>query len=497
MSGNGPREAPFREGREKVTGFSNPRYAVESVTLSRGGAGFGSSMDLEAVAFPVPDTVEVLRPPTATLVLGPRGASARAEKFRARPRLSYLDLGDAPPPPPATAREASLIGSLLNLAPPEAGAPTYDRYADPPRHRFPAASEETRDAVEAKNALFFWTEKTPNRVVALPTAVSGGVRRDVPLTPPLLGRLALAGGACGATTRALTSPLDRRKTRAQAGLDGEAGDAWGGVDASAAAGFSLGAGSFGTYEALKRFLPAAAVALGGAAAPVRFETPLLLAASAGAVAVSVAVAAPFESARAAVMSGKEASLGDAFAAATDGVGVRGLWSGAPALFARELPFTVAKLLVYAAAQEALLASVPAARERPEFGFAVSLSAGVLAGLAAAILSAPADTVVTQLAAGGHGSDWRAALADVWEGAESPSDRARALWAGTPARCAQMAVLVTAQFVLFDVMRTALAVAPKDLSLALDVFSDRLQFYEGWDEVSEAWVDALSEVGDLL
>ena len=196
------------------------------------------------------------------------------------------------------------------------------------------------------------------------------------------------------------------------------------------------------------------------------------------------------------MSGAADDLPAALRAATaDGWG--GLWSGAPALFARELPFTMAKLLVYAAAQDAILASVPAARERPEFGFAVSLGSGILAGLAAAVLSAPADTVVTQLASGGHGSDWRAALNDVWAGVDDAAARAGRLWAGTPARCAQMAVLVTAQFVLFDVMRAGLAVSPKDLSLALDVFSDRIAFYEGWDQASETWRDSLADLGDLL
>ena len=105
----------------------------------------------------------------------------------------------------------------------------------------------------------------------------------------------------------------------------------------------------------------------------------------------------------------------------------------------------AKLLVYASAQEACLAAVPAARERPLVGLAVSLASGILAGLAGAVCSAPADTVITQLAAGGHGSDWRAALDDVLRGASTTTDKLKALWAGTPQRCVALAVLVTAQF----------------------------------------------------
>ena len=58
---------------------------------------------------------------------------------------------------------------------------------------------------------------------------------------------------------------------------------------------------------------------------------------------------------------------------------RGLWAGAAPLFARELPFTLAKFVVYANAQTALLAFVPAARERPLVGLAVSLVSGIAAG----------------------------------------------------------------------------------------------------------------------
>ena len=35
----------------------------------------------------------------------------------------------------------------------------------------------------------------------------------------------------------------------------------------------------------------------------------------------------------------------------------------------------------------------------------------------------------------------------------------------------------------------------DLSLILDVFADRLDFYAGWDEISASWVDAFEEIVD--
>ena len=156
----------------------------------------------------------------------------------------------------------------------------------------------------------------------------------------------------------------------------------------------------------------------------------------------------------------------------------------PALMGRELPFGVTKLLVYASTQDALLSVAPAARERPLFALLVSLASGLVAGSMAGLTSQPADTVVTRLTTGGFGRDWRAALTDVLSGAESdkPADQAKVLYAGVRQRCLALAIIVTAQFIIFDGLRTLLAVSKDDLSLILDVFEDRLDFYSAWDEV---------------
>ena len=161
-----------------------------------------------------------------------------------------------------------------------------------------------------------------------------------------------------------------------------------------------------------------------------------------------------------------------------------LWDGLPALMGRELPFGVTKLLVYASTQDALLSVAPAARERPLFALLVSLASGLVAGSMAGLTSHPADTVVTRLTTGGFGRDWRAALTDVLSGAESdkPADQAKVLYAGVRQRCLALAIIVTAQFIIFDGLRTLLAVSKDDLSLILDVFEDRLDFYSAWDEV---------------
>ena len=416
----------------------------------------------------------------------------------------------------------------------------------------------------------------------------------------LIARLTMAGGLCAAVTRAVTSPIELRKTRAQAAsarpvdqhahaaaaadaaaaappsaaapttatsagsvaadnasmpiattgpADPHSDSIWLGVDASFFTGLGLGAGSFGTFELLKRTLPPLAASTLGPAAPADLATPILLTACLAQAAMSAVCASPFETAKARIMSGGgrpgapttlAAALqqimteppansaataqtaedgGDAAISSSSSGGGGGdggggappqhvqmrwdaarLWDGLPALLLRELPFGVTKLLVFAATQDALLTQVPAARERPVFSLAVSLIAGLASGLMSALVSHPADTVVTRLATGGFGRDARGALQSVLADADPPGDRqaqARVLYAGVSQRCASQAIIVMSQFVLFDGLRAAFAVSKDDLSLVLDIFKDRLDFYEGWDTISGAWVDAIDNLDSDL
>ena len=63
--------------------------------------------------------------------------------------------------------------------------------------------------------------------------------------------------------------------------------------------------------------------------------------------------------------------------------------------------------------------------------------------------------------------------------------------------ASTAIIVTAQFILFDGLRALLAVSKDDLSVVLDVFKDRISLYEGWDEISESWIEAVDTLDDDL
>ena len=369
---------------------------------------------------------------------------------------------------------------------------------------------------------------------------------------------ALAVTAPAAPVAAATevSHMHQQEKPAAASVEEEAPkqSIWLGLDASAAAGFAAGAGSFGTYELLKRTIPNAAASVLGPAAPADLSFVILLTACLLQAVAAAVCSSPFETGRAILMAegGQPGAPSNVVAALTEvmrtsaadsaeaedeehrSVGaaqtvhatsvadtdpahasgaapaaiappddapldVARLWDGLPALMGRELPFGITKLLVYATTQDSLLAILPAARERPSFALAVSLVSGIVAGFMGALVSHPADTVVTRLATGGFGSNWKGALDDVLAGAEADdaASKAKVLYVGVRERCISLAIVVTAQFILFDGLRAILAVSKEDLSLILDVFEDRLDFYTGWDEAKGAWLDAIDNLDDDL
>ena len=393
-------------------------------------------------------------------------------------RLEYAARRNVPPPTAARWAPRDAASSSLTALLGVGLVPVWDGAT----HRFPAAAFGRIEGASRSMR----SDMTP-------------VRRPVELRGGQLVRLALAGAICTATTRAVLNPLELSKTRAQAAASGGARDdddahgaasPWLGVEATAAAGAALGTSSFGVYELLQRALPKLSCAVfadpGFATA---HELELSLASSFGAVLVAAALVAPLEAAKVRLMLSEEPSppslRSSLLAVAADGDELRPakLWDGFYPLLARELPFTTAKLLVYSSAQQALFQLLPAARERPLASLGVTVFCGALAGAAGALLSTPADAVVTELATGKHGSDWTKALAAI-TGAEGEAEAAGPglaavprLFAGAAQRCLLFAVIITVQLLLFDFCRDKLQVSPENLSLSLDVFADRLSFYE--------------------
>merc|ERR1712036_183643 len=86
-------------------------------------------------------------------------------------------------------------------------------------------------------------------------------------------------------------------------------------------------------------------------------------------------------------------------------GLAGWYSGFVPILFKQIPYTMAKFAVQGAAAERIYATLP---DRSTLGkgtkMGVSLASGVIAGVAAAIISHPADTLLSKINKKGAGGD---------------------------------------------------------------------------------------------
>ena len=173
-------------------------------------------------------------------------------------------------------------------------------------------------------------------------------------------------------------------------------------------------------------------------------------------------------------------------------GVLSLWAGLGPLLLREMLFSLPKFLVFQSGSAFLLARFPGIADTPTNAddLLVSLVAGAAAGVAGAIVSSPADALLTKQSSGGSGgggaskqSGSSATSAPSFqpfaEGATESDDQGfdlSTVFAGAGVRCIFFAASISVQFLLYDYFRVLLRVSPSDLTEGLDVFADRLSFY---------------------
>merc|ERR1712046_59378 len=131
----------------------------------------------------------------------------------------------------------------------------------------------------------------------------------------------------------------------------------------------------------------------------------------------------------------------------DGV-LKGYYSGFVPILFKQIPYTMAKFAVQGAAAERIYATLP---DRKTLGtgtkMGVSLTSGVIAGVAAAIISHPADTLLSKInkkGAGGEGSMMK--RLGVIAGEIGFVNLATV---GLPARCVMIGTLTAGQFLIFD------------------------------------------------
>jgi solute carrier family 25 phosphate transporter 3 len=128
-----------------------------------------------------------------------------------------------------------------------------------------------------------------------------------------------------------------------------------------------------------------------------------------------------------------------------------------------------KFLVFDTSTEWMLQAYPAAREDIRLSLFVSLIGGTLGGIAATIVSNPADVVVSEL---------KKAKTDLSpsEAVELLIERAgiAAFAKGIQLRMIFYSLLVSLQFLFYDAIRIALGVGSDDMKLYLNVLGAALR-----------------------
>jgi len=159
-----------------------------------------------------------------------------------------------------------------------------------------------------------------------------------------------------------------------------------------------------------------------------------------------------------------------------------LWKGFTPIISRELPFAVTKFLVFDRIASFLIEIANTYGSNPVqvgvglTGLSISALSGALAGVAGAVVSHPADLVLTLNSA----SSKKDAGANETVSTNEPNlleslleiveeGGITNLFVGLQARSVFFFLVIGLQFLLYDYVKTLLNVGSDDLTLVLDVF----------------------------
>ncbi|KAF2462038.1 mitochondrial carrier domain-containing protein [Lineolata rhizophorae] len=226
---------------------------------------------------------------------------------------------------------------------------------------------------------------------------------------PLYSRFALAGAVCCSVTHGAFTPVDVVKTRIQ--LDPTkykgmisgfrqvvasegVGAVWTGFGPTAAGYFLQGAFKFGGYEFFKQqFINGL-----GYETASQNRTAVYLASSATAEFFADIALCPLEATRIRLVSEPTFASGllTGFGKILKNEGVAAFYSGFGPILFKQVPYTMSKFVVYEKVVEAVFRTVDKDAVSPGTNTAINLGSGLVAGFAAAIVSQPADTMLSKI-----------------------------------------------------------------------------------------------------
>jgi len=274
---------------------------------------------------------------------------------------------------------------------------------------------------------------------------------------------AVAGGICCSITHGALCPVDVVKTRIQLGSIAAADGLIGGMrkvvaaegvsvlatglGATAAGYFVQGWFKFGGFEFFKIQLADKV----GPEAAWNNRNLIYLGASACAEFIADIFLCPLEAVRIRSVSDatfpKGLGAGAARMLSTDGV--MGFYAGLGPILFKQIPYTMAKFAVQGKAAELMYDASGAGPDKSSGSkkMGISLASGIMAGVVAAIISHPADTLLSKVnkaGAGGTGSTTTRLMNIAKE-----IGFVKLATVGLPARCVMIGTLTAGQFGIFD------------------------------------------------
>ncbi|KAF5962264.1 putative phosphate transport protein MIR1 [Fusarium bulbicola] len=292
-----------------------------------------------------------------------------------------------------------------------------DSLSEPQRK---ALSDKMNELKAQSSRSFHFVNHAPNpreaisaakeRILPTKDKLIVAVAKENPTDVSLYARYALAGAFCCAFTHAVLTPVDVVKTRIQldpiaysSSLSKSArhivsaegpGALLTGLGPTIAGYCLQGAFKFGGYEYFK----ARAVDYLGQSTAANNRNAVYLGSAAAAEFLGDIALCPFESIRIRLVSQPSYATGcvSGLAKLAREEGISGLYSGLGPILLKQIPYTMATFLVYEKAIQTAY-SVVDKREVSSMGdTGINLGAGLVAGLAAAVVSQPADTMLSKI-----------------------------------------------------------------------------------------------------
>jgi len=282
----------------------------------------------------------------------------------------------------------------------------------------------------------------------------------------LYSRFALAGAVCCSVTHGGLTPVDVVKTRIQLdpvtynkGLIGGfrqviakegAGALLTGFGPTAAGYFLQGAFKFGGYELFKQ----QSINILGYETAQNNRTAVYLASAACAEFFADIALCPLEATRIRLVSEPTYANGliGGFSKMLKNEGVGAFYAGFGPILFKQVPYTMAKFVVYEKVSEIIYQSVDKATASSGLQTTINLGSGLVAGLAAAVISQPADTMLSKInkTKGLPGEGTTSRLIKI-----AKELGLRGSFTGLPARLFMVGTLTAGQFAIYGDVKKAL------------------------------------------